>query len=85
MSSSRSMRGTWKGGTTTNTKHYFFGGQRIAQKAGTGTLTYLHTDMHAMACPVRTTQLLAVDGDNFAAYQRAQGCCPLPETGFKAF
>lgn len=32
------------GSTTTNTKYYFFGDQRIAQKAGTATITYLHTD-----------------------------------------
>lgn len=33
-----------KDGVETNTKYYFFGGQRIAQKVGTGALTYLHAD-----------------------------------------
>ena len=33
-----------QGSTSTNTKHYFFGGQRIAQKVGSDAFTYLHTD-----------------------------------------
>lgn len=32
------------GAVVTATKYYFFGGQRIAQKVGTGALTYLHAD-----------------------------------------
>jgi len=47
-----------EGSTTTATRYYFFGGQRIAQKAGTVALTYLHTDM--LGSTVRT--VTAADG-----------------------
>lgn len=35
---------TVSGGVTTTSKYYYFGGQRIAMKQGSGNYTYLHLD-----------------------------------------